>query len=302
MRKLKFLLIVLALLPALGVAAAPQAFTTGTLHVSRFGSHGRPLILIPGLGSGAWVWHDTIEHFKQDHVIYAVTLAGFDGTPPPPKGNYFEQADASLLKLIESQHIKKPVLVGHSLGGTLAIRFAEQHSALLSGVVAVDGLPVFPGTQDMTAAQRQQMAADLQAHMSAMTPAQYKEQQHQYMLHIGVLNPVLAKKLALLSEKSSAQAVARYAAEDAGADFRAGLDKISVPLLEISPYNQADFSNGPLKMTEAQKAAFYTMLLKGAPHARVISIAPSRHFVMYDQPLKFRATLAKFLAELPHRN
>ena len=43
--------------------------------------------------------------------------------------------------------IGKPVLVGHSLGGTLSLAFAAEHSELIAGVVAVDGLPVFPGTE-----------------------------------------------------------------------------------------------------------------------------------------------------------
>lgn len=300
MRKLKLLpLLLVVLLPALAWAATPESFTVGTLHVSRYGTHGRPMILIPGLGSGAWVWQDTIEHFKKDHVIYAVTLAGFDRTPPPASGNYFDQADVSLLELIESRHIEKPVLVGHSLGGTLAILFAEQHSGLLGGVVAVEGLPVFPGTQDMTAAQRQKIFSGMLARSANVTPAQFAEQQQQYMLQIGVIDPVLAKKLAVLQTRSNSQAVAQYAAEDVDADFRDGLDKISVPLLEISPYDPAYFRSGQIKMTEAQKAALYEMLLKGAPHAKVISISPSRHFVMYDQPVKFHAALAEFLAKLP---
>ena len=39
----------------------------------------------------------------------------------------------------------KPVIIGHSLGGFLAIRLAEEHSDLISGAVAIDGLPVFAG-------------------------------------------------------------------------------------------------------------------------------------------------------------
>lgn len=294
------LLSALLLLPAL-VLAAPAAttFQVGSLHVTRYGDHGRPLILIPGLGSGTWVWQDTVTHFEKDHVIYTVTLAGFDGTQAPTGANYFDAADTSLLKLIETQHIQKPVLVGHSLGGTLSIRFAEEHSSLLSGVVAVDGLPVLPGTESMSAAQRQQMATGMQAQIAAATPKQFAEQQQQYMLQIGVLNPVLAKKLAVLQEKSSPAAVAKYMAEDLTSDLRPGLKNISVPLLEISPYYAADFDKPPMIMTEAQKAAYYQGLLAGAPHAKVISISPSRHFVMFDQPAKFRETLADFLASLP---
>jgi hypothetical protein len=51
-------------------------------------------------------------------VIYAVTLAGFDGVPPPPDRHDLDvQTIASLGQLIVSRHIDKPVLIGHSVGG-----------------------------------------------------------------------------------------------------------------------------------------------------------------------------------------
>lgn len=302
MHYLKLLLIGLfPLLPSLAAAqtSAVATFTVGTLQVARYGDRGQPLILIPGTGSGAWVWQDTIEHFKKDHVIYAVTLAGFDGTSAPAHGNLGDQASASLLKLIESRRIEKPVLIGHSLGGALAIRFAEQHAALLAGVVSVDALPVFPGTEAMNASQRQQMAAEFQTRVSAMTSAQFNEEQRQIMRDGGVLDATLAEKLAVLQEKSDPAAVIRYTVEGMTCDLRPGLGNISVPLLEISPYYAADFSAGPTKMTEFQKMHLYESLLKGAPHAQVVSISPARHFVMYDQPEKFRDTLASFIAKLP---
>ena len=146
------------------VYAQPLAATgkVGTLKVERHGNHGQPVILIPGLEGGPWVWERTIRALQKDHVVYAVTLAGFDGVPPPAGGgNLFDQADASLKQLIERRKIDKPVLVGHSLGGTLALRFAGEHPQMISGVVAVDGLPVFPGMERMGVDQRKAMAAGL---------------------------------------------------------------------------------------------------------------------------------------------
>lgn len=138
-----------------GVALAQQpapADTVGTLKVERHGDHGHAVILTPGLQGGPWVWQQTIAQLQKHHVVYAVTLAGFDGMPAPEgDGNLFDRADASLLQLIEQHKIDKPVLIGHSLGGTLALRFAGEHPRLISGVVAVDGLPIFPGMERASA-------------------------------------------------------------------------------------------------------------------------------------------------------
>jgi pimeloyl-ACP methyl ester carboxylesterase len=264
-------------LAALEAPAADRTFTVGTLRVQQYGDRGRPLILIPGLEGGSWVWRNTIENFRGDHVIYALTLAGFDGIPAPKGGgNLFDMADASLLKLIKTRHIKKPVLIGHSLGGTLSIRFAGEHSGLLSGVVAVDGLPVFPGMERLDAARRQAAARQMVQQVTGGSEESYRAGVVWFMQNIGMLDPAQAVRYAALNARSDRDATAKYLTEDAVADYRSGLKNIRVPLLEISPYNAPDFSKPPLMFTEAQKTQYYESLLAGVPHATVVSISPAR--------------------------
>lgn len=301
------------LLPALGRAApavptastmpvASATFTVGTLRVQRFGSGGRPLILVPGLSSGSWAWRGTIVRFMKDHAIYAVTLAGFDGVPAPSqKTGLLDLADDSLLKLIRTHHIDKPVLVGHSLGGTLAIRFAEEHVALLSGVVAVDGLPVFPL---LSASQREASAQQMRSMIGRVSAGAFAAQQRHFMTTIGVVNGEEAKRYAAFSARSTPDAMYEYAAEDLEVDLRPQLKDITVPLLEISPYYKPDYEryaklNKRPFATQDQKADYYRQLLKGAPHAKVITIDGARHFVMLDQPHVFYSELERFLSGLP---
>jgi pimeloyl-ACP methyl ester carboxylesterase len=266
------------------------------LKVERHGDHGRPVILIPGLAGGPLVWQETIASLEKDHVVYAVTLAGFDGTPVPTAGgNLFDRADTSLLQLIRQQKIDQPVLVGHSLGGTLALRFAGEHPELISGVVAVDGLPLFPGMDRVSAEQRIAMAAGMRKQMESATPEQFKTQQLDYMQKIGVIDPALAARYAPFNARSDIKATAEYMAEDLASDGRPGLKHANVPILEISPYNAPDFSHPPMIMSEAQKTAYYQSLLANAPNAKVVSISPSRHYVMLDQPAKFQRVLDDFL-------
>jgi pimeloyl-ACP methyl ester carboxylesterase len=284
---------------ASGSAQAPAGARIGTLQVQQYGDHGRPIVLIPGLQGGPWVWQQTIEHLRRDHVVYAVTLAGFDGVPPPATGgNLFDQADASLLRLIHERKLDRPVLVGHSLGGTLALRLAGEHADLLGGVVAVDGLPIFPGMERVEPAQRQAMAAQMRQQMSAVTPEQFAAQSLGYMQKVGVIDAQLAARYAPMNARSDIKASAQYMAEDLAADYRSGLKQANVPILAISPYNAPDFSQPPMIMSEAQKTAYYQSLLADAPNAKVVSISPSRHFVMLDQPAKFQQVLDDFLKSL----
>lgn len=293
------LALVLIVSAAMPVQATTETATVGTLKVERHGDRGRAVILIPGLQGGPWVWQRTIEHLQKNHVVYAVTLAGFDGVPAPADGgNLFDRANASLLQLIEQHKIDRPLLVGHSLGGTLALRFAGEHRALISGVVAVDGLPIFPGMERVSAEQRAAMAAQMQQQMGAATPAQFQAQALGYMQSIGVIDPQLAAHYAPMNARSDIKASAQYMAEDLAFDGRAGLKHADVPILEISPYHAPDFSHPPMIMSEAQKTAYYQSLLADAPNAKVVSISPSRHFVMLDQPTKFQQVLDDFLKSL----
>lgn len=304
----KFLPVMVLLLAAslvLSVCAAASARQTvatsvvGTLKVERHGNHGRPVILIPGLEGGPWVWQRTISHLQKNHVVYAVTLAGFDGVPAPADGgNLFDRADASLLQLIRQDKIDKPVLVGHSLGGTLALRFAGEHADLISGVAAVDGLPIFPGMERVEVEQRQAMAARMRQQMAAATAPQFQVQALQYMQQIGLVDQQLAARYAPMNARSDIKASAQYMAEDLAFDGRASLRRANVPILEVSPYYAPDFSKPPMVMSEAQKMAYYRSLLANAPDATVVSISPSRHYAMLDQPVKFQQVLDGFLARI----
>ena len=289
--------------PAIITPPKAQAhFRVGTLSVERFGDAGRPLVLLPGLSAGAWVWGGTIRHFMKDHVIYAVTPAGFDGKPAPrKKTDLIGQADASLLALIRRYKIMKPVLVGHSLGGALAIRFATEHDDLIAGLVTIDGLPVFPL---MSAAQREAAAQQMRSMAAHLTRAGFESQQLSYMKNVGVINPELARQCAELSARSDPAAVSEYTAEDFELDLRPGLKNMTVPLLVLSPYFKPDFeryaklNNRPLT-TAAQKANYYRELLENAPDAKVETIHGARHFAMLDQPDRFYKLLADFLGSLP---
>lgn len=287
----------LALLTAAPLWAADHSPTTvGSLKIEKHGDRGRPIVLIPGLGGGPWVWQDTVTKLEKDHVVYTLTLAGFDGMPVPTQGgNLFDLADQSLGNWLQSAHIGKPILVGHSLGATLALRFASEHPELISGVVAVDGLPLFPGMDRLTDEQRKTMAGKMQEHMASFTPAQFKAEQLSYMRQTGMIDQEQAEHYALLNAGSDIKATAQYMAEDLASDLRPGLKNATVPILEISPYKESDFSTGPMKMSEQQKADYYKSLLANAPNAKVVSISPARHFVMLDQPVKFQQVLDDFI-------
>lgn len=277
-------------------AVAAERFDIGATLVERHGSSGAPLILIPGLASGAWVWQDAIRQFGKDHTLYVLTLPGFDGRPAVD-GKGMAAAQESVRALMETRKLKRPVLFGHSLGATMSLALAAAHPDLVRGVVAIDGLPVMPGTEDWPAGQRGQMVAMINAPKPATSAGAFAAQQQLYMRGIGTLEMSRADELAKLSGKSDAAAVTRYMTEALGVDLRGALPAIKAPVLLIAPFSPVDATHQTLD--EAGKAAYYQFLMQGTPNLTVKTVAPARHFVMFDQPQKVADAIRDYLKALP---
>jgi pimeloyl-ACP methyl ester carboxylesterase len=273
-----------------------ERFEIGATLVERHGQRGSPLIFIPGLASGAWVWQETVRQTMGDHVVYVLTLPGFDGRPTVP-GKGMAAALDSLRELITSRKLVKPVLVGHSLGGMIALDLASHSPDLIGGVVTLDGLPLMPGSEQWQPEQRAEMAASMASRMKASSQAAFAAQQQGYMRMMGVTDISRADALAELTGRSDPNAVTSYAVDAMSVDLRKALPSIKVPVLVIAPYFEPDA--GQRQITQAMMIEYYRGLMEGTPNLKVVSVAPARHFAMFDQPQAVNDAILGFLTSLP---
>jgi pimeloyl-ACP methyl ester carboxylesterase len=163
-------------------------------------------------------------------------------------------------------------------------------------VVTIDGLPVFPTTENVPLAQRGQMAEGIKARMGNATPAMFADQQQKYMRGVGVVDMAKADELAKLTARSDPAAVVQYMAEALALDLRAGLPKIKAPVLVMAPYFEPDSTaNG---ITSAMKADYYKSLMAGTPKVDVVVVSPARHFAMFDQPQQVADAIRAYLKSL----
>jgi N-formylmaleamate deformylase len=131
------------LIPAvvLLLTAAPLPAADYPFQVKVVGQ-GRPMILIPGLACSGEVWDSTVAHFKDRHECHVLTLAGFAGVPPVKmEKGFFDTMIAGIVSYAGDKKLDRPVIVGHSLGATLALRTAAAAPDRFGGVVMVDGFP-----------------------------------------------------------------------------------------------------------------------------------------------------------------
>lgn len=278
---------------AAAIAATPPplpkpdaSFMSRSIRVDVYGTAGKPaLIFIPGLTCGPWEWAGEIVRLTPDYRIYALTLPGFDGVPAI-QAPLFETVSANFWNLLQQQRIDRPAIVGHSLGGTLAILLAEQHPERLRKVIAVDGLPIFPGMQLMSVAQRTAMAKQF-----AQLPPSQKS-----ALRYMVTSPADVDAIAVSTSKANARAAGQWVYEDLLLDLRPALKNATVPIVEVAPFDPSLDPYGPAKLAgPADKQQYYASLFAGAPSATVQVVAPSRHFIMYDNPRALDAALAEAL-------
>src|SRR6218665_1550443 len=104
---------------------------------------GRPVLRTPGLNSAGAVWTETCAALQPGVQCHIVQLPGFAGTPAVKAEPYLEGMRDRLLAYVEARQLKQPVVLGHSLGGALALMMAAQAPQRLDRLVVVDTLP-FP--------------------------------------------------------------------------------------------------------------------------------------------------------------
>lgn len=87
------------------------------------GDGGPPLVLIHGLGASAEIWYANMDALSAHHRVYAPDLPGFGRTEMPPAMDFTPAAYSGfLLDFMTALGIGRAALVGHSLGGGVALR------------------------------------------------------------------------------------------------------------------------------------------------------------------------------------
>ena len=86
-----------------------------------------PLIMIHGWGSFKGVWRTTIPALKDRYRCIAVDLIGFGDSDNPPHPNVTIPKQAERIKvLIDTLGYNKVSIIGHSMGGQIALYLASQ--------------------------------------------------------------------------------------------------------------------------------------------------------------------------------
>jgi pimeloyl-ACP methyl ester carboxylesterase len=270
-------------------------------HVEKRGDGPINMVLIPGLSCDWTVYDAFMKRNEHKYTMYAVTLPGFGGSDAPAApakgqfGAWLDNADAAIWKVVEDQKIDKPVVVGHSLGGHLALRIGAEHAQDLRAVIAIDGAPAFPfGMASATPNKDQRLTmAKQMAAMYANIPADQWAKNQGAMVAGMVTDPKRAAELAELCGKVPQTTTVQYMVDLVAADIRDQLPKLTVPTL-VTP---SAASRNPA-LLETNRAVWLD-LMKGAPQATLAFFEDTRHFIIDDRPAELDLAIVEFLDGKP---
>jgi pimeloyl-ACP methyl ester carboxylesterase len=182
-------------------------------------------------------------------------------------------------------------VVGHSLGGLLALMLADKYPLDVRKMVIVDTLPYYgmlfgpTATVEMVKPQ----AEKLRDMLIAQTPEQHKEGSEKTAEAL-VIDPAGRKLVTENSMDSDRSVFARSMFEDLQTDLRPDMGTIKTPTLLLYPYDPTMQGPDPARIDALYQGAYKPM-----PNAKVVRIDESRHFIMLDQPEKFDAAVEAFL-------
>lgn len=163
-----------------------------------------------------------------------------------------QRAANSLHTLIATRALNRPILVGHSLGGTLAVYFAESYPSDATSLVSVEGgYPIAP-----TQAERDAQVARSIAPYNGVAPGDVGPVIVQNTLQYTITSKADVATMEALAAKSDPSAIIAWMRAALSLDLTPDLAKIAVPFTVIIPFDpQIDPSVG-FKTADAKHAAY----------------------------------------------
>ncbi len=273
----------------LGAAAFAQA-PAPSFHVDIIGK-GKPMILIPGFASSGHTWDSTVARYKDRYECHVLTLAGFAGESRI-EAPFLETVRKDLAVYIRKNKMDKPVIVGHSLGGFMALWLAEQEPDLVGPLVIVDSLPFLAAIMQpgATVESVKPMAENMRKVFSG-PPTEETEKQTQASIKSMVTKPEDYEMILGWGKKSDRIAEGNAMYDMMTTDLRDDLDKITSRTIVIGTW--IGFKQYGVTRDQVEKN-FRDQYAKLKNYQLVLS-DKARHFVMLDDPEGFFVATDAFL-------
>lgn len=281
--------------------AAPKACAADSKLVERkrftveVSGKGPDLILIPGLSTPREVWAATCARLSGKYRIHSVQVRGFgDAAGANAQGPVLEPFAQELAAYISSAGMKKPAIIGHSMGGLTAMMIAARHPGLPGKLMAVDALPFIGslfGPQTNVEIVKPRAESMRQMLLAQAAQPQGGEAASSGGQSATMSNSVEGRaSVAKWMRAADLRVVAQAMYDDFTTDLRPEMPKITAPLTLLYPQDES-------VLTAERAEQTYRTGFDGAKTLKMVRIPQSYHFIMLDQPALFDKEVDSFLAQ-----
>ncbi|MEV6394528.1 alpha/beta hydrolase [Streptomyces sp. NPDC051907] len=150
------------------------------LQVHDFGGEGPQLVLLHGFGRSLTDWDASAALLTAGHRVLAVDLPGH-GRSPRTSPWTIPTVVRHIADTLDAHGVPEAVVVGHSLGGLVAVEYARAHPDGARAAVNLDGFwwgPEYPGAE--------RVGEGLLASAGTIAPPEYIEQQVVNSVRLGI--------------------------------------------------------------------------------------------------------------------
>ena len=101
---------------------------------------GKPILFLPGFTTPGSIWKETVKNLTVTKETHLISYAGFNGIDPIEMP-WYSSIKKELITYIKENNLQEIEIIGHSMGGTLAVDIAAALPNLVTKIILVDALP-----------------------------------------------------------------------------------------------------------------------------------------------------------------
>jgi len=221
------------ILAALSIVSFKMAAVTGyPFTVNTKGDGSQAILFIPGFASSGNVWEATINALPSNYKSYSFTMAGFAGVPAQANSSvkYWE---AQIVQYIHDLNIEKPIIIGHSMGGAMAMAIASDYPDLVKKIIVVDALPCLPVMMNPNFRSVENINCDeMVKNMMSMPNKEFLDQQKNSVARL-VADTSRYSTITNWGVNSDRETFAKIYCEISNIDLRSDINKIKCPSLVL---------------------------------------------------------------------
>lgn len=233
-----------------------------------------------------------LAHYQDKYECHIITLAGFGGNAPATRDHFLAAVKDDVISYTRTKKLKKPVIIGHSMGAFIALWTAASAPDLFEKVIAVDGVPFMPALQipSATVETTKPMAENMYTMMSAQTQEQFEANTRMFLGSM-ITSPQRIDEVMAIAKKADVKTQAKVMYEMMSTDLRETVASIKCPVLLLGAW--IAYKN--YGVTHESAVAMYTAQVSNVKQATVEITDTGKHFIFYDEPAWFFQKTDAFL-------